>query len=69
MAQLTRIDEHGERRRVLAVSLTGESAGAQALRNGDLLRVTRLIPTLDGGVRIQGYVFTPGACRGIRACG
>ncbi len=61
-AQLTRIDEHGDRR-VLAVDLTAAASrsGAQVLRNGDQLRVTRLIPTLDAGVRIQGYVFTPGA--------
>ncbi len=45
----------------LAVNLAAGASGAQALRNGDLLRVTRLIPTLDAGVRIQGYVFTPGA--------
>jgi polysaccharide export outer membrane protein len=58
-AQLTRI-ERGDRR-VLAVNLTAAASGAQVLRNGDLLRVTRLIPTLDSGVRVQGYVFTPGA--------
>jgi polysaccharide biosynthesis/export protein len=59
-AQLTRIDERGERR-VLGVSLTPTAAIAQPLRNGDLLRVTRLIPTLDAGIRIQGDVYTPGA--------
>lgn len=58
--QLTRIDEHGNRR-VVAVNLSTSASGEQALRNGDLLRITRLIPTLDAGVRIQGYVFTPGA--------
>ena len=59
-AQLTRIDERGERR-VLAVSLNAAASSAQPLRNGDLLRVTRLIPTLDAGVRIQGDIYTPGA--------
>jgi polysaccharide export outer membrane protein len=58
--ELTRIDEHGERR-VVAVSLKAVESSAQPLRNGDLLRVTRLIPTLDAGVRIQGDVYTPGA--------
>ena len=43
------------------MSLTTAASSARALRNGDLLRVPRLIPTLDAGVRIQGYVFTPGA--------
>ncbi|HEX3835776.1 MAG TPA: SLBB domain-containing protein, partial [Steroidobacteraceae bacterium] len=59
-AQLTSIDERGDRR-VVAVSLTTAASSARALRNGDLLRVPRLIPTLDAGIRIQGYVFTPGA--------
>jgi protein involved in polysaccharide export with SLBB domain len=59
-AQLTSIDERSNRR-VIAVSLTTAASSARALRNGDLLRVPRLIPTLDAGVRIQGYVFTPGA--------
>jgi polysaccharide export outer membrane protein len=58
--QLTSIDEHGDRR-VVAVSLTAAASSTRALRNGDLLRVPRLIPTLDAGVRVQGYVFTPGA--------
>jgi protein involved in polysaccharide export with SLBB domain len=58
--QLTRIDERGERR-VLAVSLAAGASAAQPLRNGDLLRVTRLIPTLDAGVRLQGYLYTSGA--------
>jgi polysaccharide export outer membrane protein len=58
--QLTSIDERGNRR-VFGVSLTTTASSDRALRNGDLLRVPRLIPTLDAGVRIQGYVFTPGA--------
>ena len=58
-AQLTRIDERSQRR-VIAVNLTVADSAGQALRNGDLLRVTRLKPTLDAGVRIQGHVFTPG---------
>jgi protein involved in polysaccharide export with SLBB domain len=59
-AQLTSIDERSNRR-VIAVSLTTAASAARVLRNGDLLRVPRLIPTLDAGVRVQGYVFTPGA--------
>ncbi|HTV79141.1 MAG TPA: SLBB domain-containing protein, partial [Steroidobacteraceae bacterium] len=58
LGQLTRIDQQGERR---VISVNAPASSAQALRNGDFLRVTRLIPTLDAGVRIQGYVFTPGA--------
>jgi len=55
--QLTRIDERGDRRVLSAID---PATSAQPLRNGDFLRVTRLIPTLDAGVRIQGHVFTPG---------
>jgi protein involved in polysaccharide export with SLBB domain len=55
---LTRIDA-ALRRVVLQVDL---SAGhLEEVRNGDTLRVARLRPTLDAGVLVQGYVFTPGA--------
>jgi polysaccharide export outer membrane protein len=59
-AMLTRIDE-SERRVVLQVTLFGPVAKAEPLRNGDVLRVTRLRPTLDAGVVLQGHVFTPGS--------
>lgn len=58
-AMLSRVDE-SERRVVLRVDLFGPNAQAQKLRNGDVLRVTRLKPTLDAGVSLQGHVFTPG---------
>ncbi len=58
-AMLSRVDEN-ERRVVLRVALFGPDAKAQTLRNGDVLRVTRLKPTLDAGVTLQGHVFTPG---------
>ena len=56
---LTRIDD-SQHRVVMPVDL---SAGArtQALRNGDLLQVARLRPTLDSGILVQGHVFAPGA--------
>ena len=57
---LTRVDEQ-RRRVVLDVDLGGGSAGAQALRNGDALRIARLRPTLDSGVVLQGHVFRPGS--------
>jgi polysaccharide biosynthesis/export protein len=56
---LTRIDEN-RRRVVLQVDLISSSLPTE-LRNGDLLRVARLRPTLDSGVLVQGHVFTPGA--------
>jgi polysaccharide biosynthesis/export protein len=58
-AMLTRIDEN-ERRIVLQVALFGPGAKAQTVTNGDVLRITRLKPTLDAGVTLQGHVFTPG---------
>jgi protein involved in polysaccharide export with SLBB domain len=58
-AMLTRVDAD-ERRIVLHVGLDGESAKGQPLRNGDLLHIARLRPTLDAGVVVQGHVFTPG---------
>ena len=54
---LTRIDESG-RRTVISVNLDGK-ARAQTLRNGDLLRVARLRPTLDSGVVLEGHVHAP----------
>ena len=56
---LARVDEN-QRRIVLEVPLFGPSAKTETLRNGDVLRVTRLKPTLDAGVTLQGHVFTPG---------
>jgi protein involved in polysaccharide export with SLBB domain len=57
-AMLTRIDED-QRRVVIPVNLTA-SARSEALRNGDLLRVPRLRPTLDSGISVSGHVYTPG---------
>ena len=58
-AMLSRVDENA-RRVVLRVDLFGPNAKAETLRNGDVLRVTKLKPTLDAGVSLQGHVFTPG---------
>jgi polysaccharide export outer membrane protein len=56
-ASLTRIDEKGQRT-VRTVDLA-TSAPAQDVRNGDVLVVSRLKPTLDAGVVVQGYVYSP----------
>lgn len=66
-AMLTRI-EANEHRIVVPMDL---SAGAKTepVRNGDVLRVMRLRPTLDSGILVQGQVYAPGAFafrRGIR---
>ena len=57
-AILTRIDDH-QRRIVMPVNLTG-MGHPESLRNGDLLRVPRLRPTLDSGISLAGHVFVPG---------
>jgi polysaccharide export outer membrane protein len=55
-ASLTRIDEK-QQRVVLSVDLTGGTP--LALRNGDILEVSRLRPTLDSGIVVQGHVHSP----------
>lgn len=59
VAWLTRIDAQ-QQRIVLRVDLSARSGRAMPLRNGDELRVTRLRPTLDSGVVVEGHVFSPG---------
>src|SRR5262249_54543555 len=57
-AMLTRIDAN-QRRVVLPIDLSA-AASQQSLRNGDLVPVMRLRPTLDAGIVVQGYLYTPG---------
>ena len=57
---LTRIDAK-LRRVVLQVDIGSAAGQAETLRNGDTLRVTRLGPTLDAGIVVQGYVYSSGA--------
>jgi polysaccharide export outer membrane protein len=57
---LTRIDADLHRV-VLQVDLSGAAGTSETVRNGDALQVSRLRPTLDGGVLVQGYVYTTGA--------
>jgi protein involved in polysaccharide export with SLBB domain len=59
-AALIRIDD-GLHRVVLRVDLTGPAGRTERVRDGDSLRIARLRPTLDAGVLVQGYVYTPGA--------
>lgn len=57
-ASLTRIDEK-QQRVVITVNLGQSGTLAQALRNGDVLQVSRLKPTLDSGVVVEGHVYSP----------
>jgi polysaccharide export outer membrane protein len=57
-AMLTRIDAN-QRRVVVPIDLSA-AASKEPLRNGDLVRVMRLRPTLDSGIVVQGYLYTPG---------
>lgn len=59
-AALTRIDS-AQHRVVLRVDLSGAGAKGEKIHNGDLLRVSRLRPTLDAGVLVEGYVYSMGA--------
>jgi protein involved in polysaccharide export with SLBB domain len=59
-AAVTRIDS-AQHRVVLRVDLSGAAAKREPIRNGDLLRVSRLRPTLDAGVVVEGYVYATGA--------
>ena len=57
-ATITRIMPNGERV-VLPLDLTA-GGSAQGLRNGDLIQIPRLRPTLDAAVDLQGHVYTAG---------
>jgi polysaccharide biosynthesis/export protein len=57
-AVLTRIDAN-QRRVVVPIELSA-GASKEPLHNGDLVRVMRLRPTLDSGIVVQGYLYTPG---------
>jgi polysaccharide biosynthesis/export protein len=57
---LTRIDDNLHRV-VLQVDLGADRGRSAFVRNGDSLHIARLRPTLDAGVLVQGYVYTPGA--------
>jgi protein involved in polysaccharide export with SLBB domain len=59
---LTRIDtERGPRRVVRQVNFADTTGRSLPVRNGDSLRVSRLRPTLDAGVLVEGYVYNTGA--------
>jgi polysaccharide biosynthesis/export protein len=56
---VTRVDEQ-YRRVVLDIDLSTPAGGSRVLRNGDVLRVTRLRPQIDSGVTLDGFVHRPG---------
>ncbi len=58
-AMLTRI-EANEHRVVMPLDL-GNAGSTAPVRNGDVIRVLRLRPTLDSGVVVSGHLYAPGA--------
>jgi polysaccharide biosynthesis/export protein len=56
-ATLTRIMPDGER---VVLPLDLAAGSAEGLRNGDLISIPRLRPTLDLAVGLRGYVYTSG---------
>jgi protein involved in polysaccharide export with SLBB domain len=56
---LTRINEQRQRV-VLNVNPTQQGAAGPGVRNGDILQVFRLNPTLDSGIVLEGYLYAPG---------
>jgi polysaccharide biosynthesis/export protein len=55
---LTRIDDN-QGRVVLSVDLAA-GGRSQRMRDGDLLTIARLRPTLESGILVQGYVYSSG---------
>ena len=56
---LSRVDEQ-QRRLVLDVNATTPEGRVQMLRNGDVIRISRVRPQVDSGVLLQGHVHRPG---------
>lgn len=57
-AALVRINEQ-QQRVVLDIDPSASSANKLPLLNGDVLQIERLLPQLDSGVTLQGYVYQP----------
>lgn len=58
-ASLTRIDDK-KSRVVMSVDIAPtRAAPAPLIRNGDVLRISRLPPTLDAGILVEGHVHAP----------
>ncbi len=62
-ASLTRIDAQGQRVVLSVESRAGADGPRRGARNGDLLQVSRLKPTLDSGVVVEGHVYSPAELR------
>lgn len=55
---LTRIDANRQRV-VLTADLARADTGPRGVTNGDILHVSRLKPTVDSGVTVEGYIYSP----------
>lgn len=56
---VSRVDEQ-QKRVVLDIDLTTAAGRSRLLRNGDVIRISRLRPQVDAGVLVQGHVHSPG---------
>jgi polysaccharide export outer membrane protein len=58
-ASIVRIDE-AQQRVVMNVNLTPGASERLTVRNGDVLEVARIRPTLDSGITVEGHIYAPG---------
>jgi len=58
-ASLVHVDE-SSRRVVVEVNLKQPTSENRMVRNGDVLRISRLRPQLDSGVMLEGFLYRPG---------
>lgn len=57
-AALVRINDQ-QQRVAVDIDPSGASATNTTLRNGDVLQIERVLPELDSGVTLKGYVYQP----------
>jgi protein involved in polysaccharide export with SLBB domain len=57
-AAIVRVDDN-QQRVALDIDPSVSSSAATTIHNGDILQIERLLPELDSGVTLQGYVYQP----------
>lgn len=59
LATLDRVDE-SRNRTVLGIDIGGAAGAGTAIRNGDILRIPGVRPTIENSISISGHVHRPG---------